>query len=350
MDKVTCIDVSYWQGNIDFEKVKASGIEAVIIRSGYGRVAWQEDSKFKHNYAKAKEAGLKIGTYWYSYADSVESSVLEAKACLEVLAGKTFDLPVYYDMEESNVAGLGKEVLTNMAETFCEEIKKSGYKPGVYANLNWFRNYLDYGELKSKYSIWLAQYNTENYLDCDIWQNSSEGKIPGISGNCDTNVIYNRDIIDNAESTIKPIAKPVVKKSVEDIAKEVLSGKWGNGVNREHKLTAAGYDYDEVQRKVNALLGIGTKKPVEEIAKEVLNGKWGNGNAREIALTKAGYDYDEVQEKVNELLGSKPKKTVEQIAREVIAGKWGNGEARKDALTKAGYDYYEVQKKVNEYV
>lgn len=92
------------------------------------------------------------------------------------------------------------------------------------------------------------------------------------------------------------------------------------------------------------------KKSITEIAKEVIAGKWGNGNARHIALVRAGYDYDKVQSKVNELLSSKKttKKSVTEIAKEVIAGKWGNGNARKNALTKAGYDYNKVQSKVNE--
>lgn len=336
MNKVTCIDVSYWNGDVDFKRVKNSGIEAVIIRAGYGRSATQEDTLFQQNYKNAKAAGLKVGAYWYSYADSLNAASLEAKACLEVLDDKTFDMPVYYDLEESKASALGKRTLTSMANTFCEAIAKAGHKPGVYANLNWFRNYLDYDELKNKYSIWLAQYNVENYLNCDIWQNSCTGNIPGVDGNCDTNVIFNNAVFGD------------VKKSVEEIAKEVLAGKWGNGVARQTALTKAGYDYDEVQAEVNKMLGIGVKKTVEEIAKEVLAGKWGNGAARETALTKAGYKYDEIQAEVNKLLGIGVKKSIDEIAKEVIRGDWGNGNDRKERLTKAGYDYSAVQKRVTE--
>lgn len=340
MNKVTCIDVSVWQGNVDFEQVKASGIEAVIVRAGYGRVTSQKDSTFEQNYKNAKAAGLKVGAYWYSYADSLNTAILESKACLEVLGDKTFDLPVYYDLEESKATGLGKKTLTAMAEAFCEAINKAGHKPGVYANLNWFRNYLDYDKLKTKYSIWLAQYNKENYLDCDIWQNSSEGKIPGVSGNCDTNVIFNRDVLGEK--------KPAQKKTVDELAKEVLEGKWGNGDDRVNAITKAGYDYDAVQKRVNELLGIGAKKTVDEIAKEVLEGKWGNGNDRVNAIAKAGYDYDAIQKRVNELLGIDAKKSIDTIAKEVIRGDWGNGAVRKERLIKAGYDYNTVQKRVDE--
>ncbi|MGN0398840.1 MAG: GH25 family lysozyme [Blautia sp.] len=142
------------------------------------------------------------------------------------------------------------------------------------------------------------------------------------------------------------------KKTVSEVAKEVIAGKWGNGDDRKTALTNAGYNYSEVQAEVNKLLSGQSsvpKKTVEEIAKEVIAGKWGNGDARKTALTKAGYDASAVQKKVNELLsGTSGKKSITEIAKEVIAGKWGNGETRKKKLTAAGYDASAVQKKVNE--
>ena len=152
----------------------------------------------------------------------------------------------------------------------------------------------------------------------------------------------------------------VDKKSVDEIAKEVIRGDWGNGQDRKNRLTAAGYDYSEIQAKVNEILnGSGStsapsnKKSVDEIAKEVIAGKWGNGEARKTALTDAGYDYIAVQNKVNALLNSTStstpikKKSVDEIAKEVIRGDWGNGQERQTALEKAGYNYNEVQSKVN---
>lgn len=156
------------------------------------------------------------------------------------------------------------------------------------------------------------------------------------------------------------------KKSIEEIAKEVIAGKWGNGAERKQKLAAAGYDADAVQEKVNAQLGAPAEeakpaqKSVTEIAKEVIAGKWGNGSARKEKLKAAGYDPDEVQAKVNSLLGASTsssgtsnssgsaKKSVDTIAKEVIAGKWGNGSERKQKLKAAGYDPDEVQKRVNQ--
>lgn len=144
------------------------------------------------------------------------------------------------------------------------------------------------------------------------------------------------------------------KKTVAEVAQEVIQGLWGNGDDRKTKLTNAGYNYSEVQSKVNELLSGKTtttaKKTVDELAKEVINGKWGNGDARKKALTDAGYDYSAVQQKVNQLMSgsSSSTKSIDTIAKEVIQGKWGNGQERIDKLTKAGYDAKAVQKKVNQ--
>ena len=144
-------------------------------------------------------------------------------------------------------------------------------------------------------------------------------------------------------------AAPVTKKPVDEIANEVIQGAWGNGDARKEALTRAGYNYAEVQGRVNAILSGNAgmpKKSVDEVAKEVIAGKWGNGDARKEALTRAGYNYSEVQGRVNALV-SVSKKSVDAVAREVIQGKWGVGEDRKNRLTKAGYDYSAVQSRVN---
>ena len=125
-----------------------------------------------------------------------------------------------------------------------------------------------------------------------------------------------------------------------------------NGKNCPHRTLDLGWD--RFLKMIDAKLNPVEKKSVTEVAKEVISGKWGNGNDRKTKLTKAGYNYDEVQAKVNELLGKKTttttttKKSVTVIAKEVIQGKWGNGTERKNKLTKAGYNYAEVQKKVNQ--
>lgn len=196
---VACVDVSEWQQNINFAQLKSSGIKAVIIRAGYGRETSQKDSMFESHYRNAKSAGLKVGAYWYSYADSINDAEKEAKAFMAVAKGKNFDFPIYYDLEDSSQIGLGKSTLTAIAERFCDTLKRNNYKVGVYANLNWFNNYLDYKKLKAKYSIWLAQYNDKAEIDCDIWQNSSSGRINGYSGRLDTNIVYDESLYNCAD-------------------------------------------------------------------------------------------------------------------------------------------------------
>ena len=143
-------------------------------------------------------------------------------------------------------------------------------------------------------------------------------------------------------------------KNLNTIVDEVIAGKWGNGEDRKNRLTQAGYNYSEVQALVNQkLAGSSTssnKKSIDTIANEVIAGQWGNGNDRKTRLENAGYNYKEVQNKVNEKLGVKTsnKKSNETIANEVIKGLWSNGQDRKNRLTQAGYDYNAIQKIVNQ--
>lgn len=140
-------------------------------------------------------------------------------------------------------------------------------------------------------------------------------------------------------------------KSIDTLAQEVLQGKWGNGADRAKRLTDAGYDYNAVQAKVNQLASSGPApapaKSIDEVAREVLNGQWGNGADRQARLSAAGYNYAQVQARVNEL-AAPPRKSIDEIAREVIAGKWGNGADRQNRLTAAGYNYAQVQARVNQ--
>lgn len=144
---------------------------------------------------------------------------------------------------------------------------------------------------------------------------------------------------------------PPKKKTNDEIAREVLAGKWGNGHARTQKLHGAGYNPNEIQRLVNILLdkdkAESKRKTVSQIASEVIDGKWGNGPARVEKLTKAGYNSDTVQKEVNRLLGVSTRKSVHVLASEVINGKWGNGEVRVQRLTRAGYNAKAVQAEVD---
>lgn len=194
---VKCIDISTWQGgSVDFGKVRASGIQYVIIRAGFSET---KDNQFENNYKKAKAAGLKVGAYWYMCAGTASGVQKEAAACLSALKGKTLDLPVYYDIEETYlIYGLSQSTLTDLAFTFGGKIKAAGYKPGVYASGSVYaKNYkLNYDKLvKENYSIWDAEWASSNTVKCDIWQYSETGRVNGITENVDMDIIYNLNIV-----------------------------------------------------------------------------------------------------------------------------------------------------------
>ena len=246
------IDVSKWQGNINFQKVKDSGISFVIIRAGYGKLSSQKDKYFEENYRKAKAAGLAVGAYWYSYAVSADEAREEAKACLSVIKGKQFEYPVYFDLEEQKQFSKGRTFCDSIVNTFCGELEKNGYFAGLYISRSPLERFISESTAK-KYALWVAEYNSKcRYKgDYGMWQYSSKGKVNGISGNCDMNYCYK-----NYPSVIKKggFNGYGKKKSLDEVAKEVIDGKWGNGKERKKKLSAEGYDWKAVQKRVNELL------------------------------------------------------------------------------------------------
>ena len=192
---IKCLDVSDWQYSIDFNKVKADGYDYVIIRAGYGKETYQKDARFEENYKNAKAAGLKVGAYWYSYATSAAEALEEAEACLYCIDGKTFDMPLYYDVEETAQAYLSKTELTNLIDGFCSTIESNGHKAGVYSNNSMYGN-MDKEYLKSKYSTWLAQIDGDfTTITDDVHQYTWTQKVDGISTDVDCNYIYNLHII-----------------------------------------------------------------------------------------------------------------------------------------------------------
>ncbi|MCD8368329.1 MAG: peptidoglycan-binding protein [Clostridiales bacterium] len=186
------VDVSKWQGSIDWDKVAASGVKFAFVRAGYGSSASQKDSKLEANYKGARAAGLLVGAYWYSYATTKAGGQAEAATCLEVIAGKEFDLPVYFDQEyEAKIVALSTSTRTTICKAFCDAIQAGGYTPGIYASTDWINNKLTYKTL-TDYSIWAAQYASSCTCkaEYDIWQYSSKGSVSGISGNVDMDYMY----------------------------------------------------------------------------------------------------------------------------------------------------------------
>ncbi len=191
------IDVSKWNGQINWENVKKAGVSYVIIRCGYrgsSSGALIADPMFKANINGAKDAGLKVGIYFYSQAVDEIEAVEEASMTLSLISGYSLAYPVFIDVEGSKGRGdsISAEQRTAVCKAFCQTIQNSGYKAGVYSNKTWLTSYLDISSL-SGYKIWLAQYAsapTYNKSRYDMWQYSSKGSIPGISGNVDLNISY----------------------------------------------------------------------------------------------------------------------------------------------------------------
>ena len=180
------IDISSYQGNVDFEKVKAAGYDFVIIKAG----EWNHTvSGFETYYHDAKEAGLYIGFYWYCDGETLEEISIEADACIEALRGKEFDLPIYMDIENQDQFKLGKWFCSEAIRTFCGKLEKAGYYTGLYANTTWLDSVIE-SDIKTNYTLWVADWR--GYCgykgSYGIWQYGS-GYVPGIDFLTDLNVI-----------------------------------------------------------------------------------------------------------------------------------------------------------------
>lgn len=245
------IDVSEWQGQINWDLVK-NNIDFAILRLGWigNKNNHTIDRYFERNYAECKRLGIPVGVYVYCYSNSVETIKKGAEWTIEKLRNKNLDLPVYIDMEDSTIASKGKETLTNMCIAFNEMIEKAGYWAGVYANKNWFVNYLDKEKLGSRFTCWLAQYSKAYNLEMnniDVWQYSSSGTVQGINGRVDVNYMY-RDLVAEIKGTASK--EPVKEPTVDELVQDVLAGKYGDGIERKKAL---GNRYNEVQAEVNKL-------------------------------------------------------------------------------------------------
>lgn len=194
---VKCLDISTWQGYVDFNKVKSAGYNYVILRAGFGRENSQKDNTFERNYANAKAAGIKVGVYWFSYSTSPSDAYREANACLYCLNGKRLDMPVYYDLEYQPAMSMSNSNYTQMALNFCSTIKKAGYKSGVYSSASVYGYLLNRQTLiNNGVSIWNAQWSSYCSVPCDIWQYSEKGQVNGISSSVDMNYIHNLNVVD----------------------------------------------------------------------------------------------------------------------------------------------------------
>lgn len=264
------IDISYHNNGIDLSKAKSEGIKFAILRAGftgYGNgISKNKDTSFETFYNQCKSLNIPVGAYWFSCADSYEKGVNEAKFMYEnCLKNKQFEYPIYIDVEDTHYQ-VGKDNegryyrkqgTTEAIIGFCETLEDLGYYVGVYANVNWFNNYIDTKRLTA-YDKWVASWGTQRpSIEGGMWQFG--GETNKLRSNKVANMICDQDYSfkDYPEimkaNNLNGFSKHN-KKSIDEMAREVIEGKYGNYPERKTKLEALGYNYQEVQDRVNQIL------------------------------------------------------------------------------------------------
>lgn len=270
------IDVSRWQGNFNFAKAKQEGITFAILKAGGGDAGLYKDGKFERNYAACVELGIPVGAYFFGQAMDLPTAQKEADYFCSLIAGKKLDMGVWYDVEAKMLNAGG---LVDIVNGFLGRLKERGYECGAYSSESVFK-----GKLKAVTAPrWIARWTkTKPSIDFKIWQFGGEtnlirsNKVAGVV--CDQNYL---------QGSVEKPAPVTPKKTNEEIAQEVLEGKWGNGVERKSRLTAAGYNYSEVQKIVNKLCQSGVQNPLYTVEYTVKKGDTLSGIAKRNATTIA---------------------------------------------------------------
>ena len=225
------IDVSSWQGAIDWEAVKASGIQFAIIRAGYGD---ELDNQFARNIAECNRLEIPCGVYWFSYALTAQEAAQEAQRAMAAVRPYKLDLPVCYDLEYDTVryaarcgVTIDKTLATQMAVSFCDTVAAGGAHPANYTNLDYSRRMFDMDALR-EFDLWYAWYNDDcNIDDVAIWQYTSSGSLPGIAGNVDMDYC-------NKDYSVEPVPKSGTEERKETIEMELRMLRRGDSGNDVH--------------------------------------------------------------------------------------------------------------------
>lgn len=187
------IDVSYWQGEVDFKAVKESGVSFVIMRIG---TSYSKDSTFERNYQNARENGLDIGCYFYTYSKDVESARKDAEDVISWIGDKQLEYPVYFDIEDPSLEGLPKSEKMAICEEFRQRVGDAGFLVGLYTNSYWLDYLLDKELCYNNYEIWLANWTSTGLPDkdmsgiCNVWQYTDKGVVVGVKGGVDIDLSY----------------------------------------------------------------------------------------------------------------------------------------------------------------
>ena len=195
--KANCIDISHYQGKVDFKKVSASGIEYLILKCSEST---GKDSTFERNYSESKGLFKAVGCYIFNRATTVAAAEKEAKFALNLLKGKDLPLGVWLDVEATSLREIGKAALNKVIDTEAAIFQKAGFKVGVYTGFAWYKSVIDVNHLIARYPLWLARYANDGYYHESLstrhldgvmmWQYSGHGKVDGIKGNVDMDVTY----------------------------------------------------------------------------------------------------------------------------------------------------------------
>ena len=261
MGKQIGIDVSEWNGNIDWKQVK-SHIDFAMIRAGYGSSTM--DAKFKENASGCTNHKIPFGVYWFSYALSEAMAKKEAKKCLSIVKPFKLSCPIAFDFEYDSLEyakkkgyNISPNKMCAIARAFLDEIITAGYTVLLYTNPDFWYN-KGFKNLGNSYPIWCAHWGAEKPgVYCSMWQDSNKGKVTGISGDVDTDISYIEYQLPVSDSDIK---KEIEKCSLKygeiytEVAREIIMGQWGNGDDRVKKLKAANLDPKFVQDIVNIIL------------------------------------------------------------------------------------------------
>ena len=268
------IDVSQYQGTIDWERVKASGIDFAIIRCGYGmNQTDQDDNQWLRNVSECERLGIPYGVYLYSYANTVEKARSEADHVIRLIEDRKLSYPVYYDLEEDSLSKLSNSKLAQITETFTGRLKASGYSNvGIYANKSWFEKKLT-DKIFQKYPRWIAQYNSlctysGSYV---MWQCTNKGTVNGINGNVDINFLISSIPAKSIKLSKKSLS---LKKGSSCILKSYIEPensypavKWSSSSSSVASVSSSG------------------KVTVKRVGTAVISGRTGNGKKASCKIT-----------------------------------------------------------------
>ena len=238
------LDVSEFQGEVDWERVKAAGYKFAMLRAGYGYNTI--DKQFRRNASECNRIGLPVGVYWFCYAFSPEKAVQEADGCIDIISEYRLDYPVCYDIEQASADYIEKQGVSftpalakNVVKSFCDRIEAKGYYAMFYTNRNFLDTYLG-TELSKRYAYWYARYADRfDGTDCGIWQYTSTGSVPGITGNVDLDLGYTDypSVIKKAGLNHLSASSPSPSPDPEYITYVIQPGDTLSGIARRYGTT-----------------------------------------------------------------------------------------------------------------